>query len=147
VAQNGRLLLQTAVSSQPYQPIAQAGKIGPAVCPEPVETAVYPQPTNHSGAAMKEHAFQVAINQKYRDKVKPGNGRFWKFNMTFQTTHLTLPMLLAIMGTPDWGRGNGRFCVTITVQDLVQEVDTTLICTRDNFAHFITVRFSRSLPD
>jgi hypothetical protein len=26
---------------------------------------------------MKDHAFQVAINQKYRDKVKPGDGRFW----------------------------------------------------------------------
>ena len=24
---------------------------------------------------MKDHAFQVAINQKYRDKVKPGDGR------------------------------------------------------------------------
>ena len=44
---------------------------------------------------MKDHAFQVAINQKYRDKVKPGDGRFWKFNMTFQTTRLTLPKLLA----------------------------------------------------
>ena len=32
---------------------------------------------------MKDRAFQVTINQKYRDKVKPGDGRFWKFNMTF----------------------------------------------------------------
>jgi two-component system, sensor histidine kinase and response regulator len=91
---DGRLLFQTTVSSQPYHPTAQAGKIGPAVCPNPVETAVYPQPTNQPGAAMKDHAFQVAINQKYRDKVKPGDGRFWKFNMTFQTTRLTLPKLL-----------------------------------------------------
>ena len=50
---------------------------------------------------MKEHAFQVAINQKYRDKVEPGDGRFRKFSMTFQTTHLTLPKLLAVMGTSD----------------------------------------------
>jgi hypothetical protein len=69
-----------------------------------VVTTVYPQPTNQPGAAMKEHAFQVAINQKYRDKVEPGNGRFWKFNMTLQTTRLTLPKLLAVMGTADWGR-------------------------------------------
>jgi len=27
---------------------------------------------------MKEHTFQIAINQKYRDKVKPGDGRFWQ---------------------------------------------------------------------
>ena len=39
-------------------------------------------------------SFQVAINQKYRDKVKPGDGRFWDFNMTFQNTWLTLPKLL-----------------------------------------------------
>jgi hypothetical protein len=44
---------------------------------------------------MKEHAFQVAINQRYRDKVEPGDGRFWKFNMIFQTTRLTLHRLLA----------------------------------------------------
>jgi hypothetical protein len=43
---------------------------------------------------MKDIAFQVAINQKYRDKVKPGDGRFWKFNMTFHKTRLTLPKLL-----------------------------------------------------
>ena len=83
---------ETAVSSQPYRPTAQAGKIGPAVCLEPVETAVYLQPTNQPGAAMKDHVFQVAINQKYRDKVKPGDGRFWKFNMTawFKTMSLHL---------------------------------------------------------
>ena len=44
---------------------------------------------------MNNAPFQVAINQKYRDKVKPGDGRFWRFNMTFQNTHLTLPKLLA----------------------------------------------------
>jgi hypothetical protein len=39
-------------------------------------------------------SFQVAINQKYKDKVKPGDGRFWDFNMSFQNTWLTLPKLL-----------------------------------------------------
>jgi hypothetical protein len=43
---------------------------------------------------MKEITFQVALNQKYRDKVKPGDGRFWDFNMTFQNSRLTLPKLL-----------------------------------------------------
>ena len=38
--------------------------------------------------------FQVAINPNYRDKVQPGDGRFWKFNMTFQTVQMTLPQLL-----------------------------------------------------
>jgi hypothetical protein len=38
--------------------------------------------------------FQVALNTNYRDKIVPGDGRFWKFNMTFQTTRLTLPELL-----------------------------------------------------
>jgi len=76
MAQNGCLLFQAAASSQSYHPTAQAGKTGPAVCLEPVETAAYPQPTNQPGAAMKEHAFQVTINQKHRDKVKPGDGRF-----------------------------------------------------------------------
>jgi hypothetical protein len=52
---------------------------------------------------MKEHAFQVAINQRYRDKVEPGDGRFWKFNMTFQKNRLTLPNLLAVMSTADLG--------------------------------------------
>lgn len=44
---------------------------------------------------MNDAPFQIAINQRYRDKVKPGDGRFWCFNMTFQNTHLTLPKLLA----------------------------------------------------
>lgn len=39
-------------------------------------------------------SFQVAINQRYKDKVKSGDGRFWDFNMTFQNTRLTLPKLL-----------------------------------------------------
>ena len=38
--------------------------------------------------------FQVAINPNYQDKIAPGDGRFWKFNMTFETQHLTLPQLL-----------------------------------------------------
>jgi hypothetical protein len=46
---------------------------------------------------MKEITFQVAINQKYRDKVKPGDGRFWDFNMTFRNSRLTLPKLLHII--------------------------------------------------
>jgi hypothetical protein len=53
---------------------------------------------------MKDLTFQIALNQRYRDKVKPGDGRFRKFNMIFQTTRLTLPKLLAIIGTTDWGR-------------------------------------------
>lgn len=44
---------------------------------------------------MNDAPFQIAINQKYCDKVKPGDGRFWRFNMTFQNTRLTLPKLLA----------------------------------------------------
>ncbi|MFO7537923.1 MAG: hypothetical protein R6X32_07665 [Chloroflexota bacterium] len=43
---------------------------------------------------MKDLTFQVALNQRYRDKVKPGDGHFWKFKMTFQKTRLTLPKLL-----------------------------------------------------
>jgi len=35
--------------------------------------------------------FEVAINRKYQDKVKPGDGRFWDFNMTFQNETITLP--------------------------------------------------------
>ncbi len=44
---------------------------------------------------MSDAPFRIAINQRYRDKVKPGDGRFWRFNMTFQNTRLTLPKLLA----------------------------------------------------
>ena len=47
---------------------------------------------------MKDLTFQVALNQRYRDKVKPGDGRFWKFDMTFQTTRLTLPKPLPVSG-------------------------------------------------
>ncbi|MCB8987872.1 MAG: hypothetical protein H6661_09010 [Ardenticatenaceae bacterium] len=39
--------------------------------------------------------FQVAINRKYQDKVKPGDGRFWDFNMSFQNETLSLPDFLA----------------------------------------------------
>lgn len=38
--------------------------------------------------------FQVAVNRNYHDKIVPGDGRFWKFNMTFETQQLTLPQLL-----------------------------------------------------
>ena len=46
---------------------------------------------------MKEITFQVAVNQKYRGKVKPGDGRFWDFNMTFRNSRLTLPKLLHVI--------------------------------------------------
>jgi hypothetical protein len=35
--------------------------------------------------------FQAAINRKYTDKIKPGDGRFWDFNMTFENETLSLP--------------------------------------------------------
>lgn len=37
---------------------------------------------------------QVAINTHFRGKIKPGHKQFWRFNMTFQNRHLTLPDLL-----------------------------------------------------
>ena len=33
----------------------------------------------------------MAINRNYTDKVKPGDGRFWNFNMTFENETLSLP--------------------------------------------------------
>lgn len=41
-----------------------------------------------------EPSFELAVNTIYQDKVKPGDGRFWQFNMTFTTRRLTLPALL-----------------------------------------------------
>ncbi len=35
--------------------------------------------------------FQVAINRKYIDKVKPGDNRFWDFNMTFANETIDMP--------------------------------------------------------
>lgn len=37
--------------------------------------------------------FLVDINSHFTDKVRPGDRRFWDFNMTFQTYGLTLPDL------------------------------------------------------
>jgi hypothetical protein len=43
---------------------------------------------------MTDLTFRVAINEKYRGKVIPGDGRFRDFNMTFQNKRLTLSGLL-----------------------------------------------------
>ncbi len=48
-------------------------------------------------------SFQVAINRNYQDKVKPGDGRFWDFNMTFKNETVTLTEFLqAIVNGHAW---------------------------------------------
>ena len=41
-----------------------------------------------------EARFAVDINRRFTDKVKPGDPRFWKLNMSFQTAELTAAELL-----------------------------------------------------
>ncbi len=42
--------------------------------------------------------FQVAINRQYQDKIKPEDGRFWEFNMTFQNETLTMAAFVEAIG-------------------------------------------------
>jgi len=45
----------------------------------------------NSGAGLR---FAVDVNRLFTDKVKPGDKRFWRFNMTFTTERLTAAELL-----------------------------------------------------
>ena len=38
--------------------------------------------------------FAVDVNRLFTDKVKPGDPRFWRLNMTFSTSRLTAAELL-----------------------------------------------------
>ena len=42
--------------------------------------------------------FLAAVNSNYQDKVKPGDGRFYAFNRTFETVELTAWQLLGHIG-------------------------------------------------
>lgn len=59
-------------------------------------TATNPQTVNelNNSERAAELRFAVDVNNRFTDKVKPGDPRYWKLNMTFRTRELTARELL-----------------------------------------------------
>ena len=98
--------------------------------------------------------FAVAVNRHFRNKVKPGDRHFWRFNMSFTNVELTLPeLLLTIRQGQAWcaphahvrhhrpTRRNPNYYTTYRVKANISECQLLALDsdTGDEQSHFATL--------